>query len=243
MTRAAELATALAAVRARLDAAVAAAGRRQDDVQLLPVTKYFPASDVAILAGLGCAEVGESRDQEAGPKSAEVADLVDAPMRWHMVGNVQKNKARGIAGWASVVHSVGSARVAAALAKASSAAIEAGGRTGPLGAYVQISLDGDVARGGADVGRPDVVDEICALIDDAPGMQLLGVMGIPPLAWAAADAFARLEEEHRRVRIRHPDATGLSAGMSGDLEIAVKHGSTCVRVGTALLGPRPLPSP
>jgi uncharacterized pyridoxal phosphate-containing UPF0001 family protein len=72
---------------------------------------------------------------------------------------------------------------------------------------------------------------------------LVGLMAIPPLDADPDDAFARLAEEHRRVMRAHPDATGLSAGMSDDLDEAVKHGSTCVRVGTALLGKRPLTSP
>jgi uncharacterized pyridoxal phosphate-containing UPF0001 family protein len=68
-------------------------------------------------------------------------------------------------------------------------------------------------------------------------------MGIPPLDWNPDAAFERLQSEHHRVRRLHPNAVGLSAGMSNDLELAIKHGSTCVRVGTALLGPRPLRSP
>ncbi len=169
--------------------------------------------------------------------------LVEVPVQWHMVGLVQQNKARGIARWAAVVHSVGSLRVVTALDKATAGARERGLRDVPLGAYVQISLDGDAARGGVDVKQPDLVDEVCGQVAGSESLNLLGLMGIPPLSWDAADAFTRLEAEHRRVLAQHPEATGLSAGMSADLEIAVKHGSTCVRVGTALLGPRPLPSP
>ena len=82
-----------------------------------------------------------------------------------------------------------------------------------------------------------------AQVDAAESLELVGLMGIPPLDWEADRAFARLQSEHQRVRRAHPDAAGLSAGMSKDLEAAVKHGSTCVRVGTALLGQRPIPSP
>ena len=98
-TREAELAEALTAVRARLTAAAEAAGRNSDEIQLLPVTKFFPATDVSILHHLGCEDFGESREQEAANKAAEVANIVGgAPIRWHMVGRIQRNKARSIAG-------------------------------------------------------------------------------------------------------------------------------------------------
>jgi len=87
------------------------------------------------------------------------------------------------------------------------------------------------------------VDEVCAQVEAAESLELVGLMGIPPLDWDPDRAFERLQSEHDRVRRAHPDAVGLSAGMSNDLESAVKHGSTCVRVGTALLGQRPIPSP
>jgi len=108
---------------------------------------------------------------------------------------------------------------------------------------VQVSLDGDVSRGGVDMLAPGAVDRVCAQVEEAQSLELVGLMGIPPLGWDADTAFGRLQSEHRRVLESHPNAVGLSAGMSNDLEAAVKHGSTCVRVGTALLGPRRLPSP
>jgi pyridoxal phosphate enzyme (YggS family) len=238
-----ELGDALAAVRRRLDDAAAAAGRNSNEIELLPITKFFPATDVVILSGLGCESFGENREQEASAKVAEVASLVDAPVRWHMVGQIQRNKSDSIARWAYAVHSVGSERLVAALDRAASAALDCGERAERLRVYVQISLDGDVSRGGVDVTRPELVDKICAQVDTAHGLTLVGLMGIPPLESDPDEAFGRLQAEHRRVLQDHPQATGLSAGMSGDLEAAVKHGSTCVRVGTALLGPRPLTSP
>jgi uncharacterized pyridoxal phosphate-containing UPF0001 family protein len=160
-----------------------------------------------------------------------------------MVGKIQRNKARSLAGWAHTAHSVSSTRVVAALDHAVAGALSEGRRKNPLRVYVQISLDGDVSRGGVDVSDASAVDEICAQADAAESLELVGLMGIPPLDWEPDRAFALLQSEHHRVRRAHPDAVGLSAGMSNDLEIAVKHGSTCVRVGTALLGQRPLPSP
>ncbi len=243
-----ELADSLSALRSRLAAAAEAAHRKLDDIQLLPITKFFPATDVAILSRLGCAAFGESRDQEAAAKVAEVDRLLGDDHRtarplWHMVGTIQRNKARSLAGWAHTAHSVGSARVVAALDRAVEGALGEGRRTNPLRVYVQISLDGDMSRGGVDVSDAKAVDEICAQVDAAESLELVGLMGIPPLDWEPDRAFARLQSEHQRVRRAHPDAAGLSAGMSNDLETAIKHGSTCVRVGTALLGQRPLSSP
>ena len=247
-----ELADSLTALRSRLAAAAEAAGRKLDEIELLPITKFFPATDVAILSRLGCAAFGESRDQEAAAKVDEVARLLDGPAgavaasagpHWHMVGKIQRNKARSLAGWAHTAHSVSSTRVVAALDRAVAGALSEGRRKNPLRVYVQISLDGDVSRGGVDVSDAGAVDEICAHTDAAESLELVGLMAIPPLDWEPDRAFALLQSEHHRVRRAHPAAVGLSAGMSSDLEIAVKHGSTCVRVGTALLGERPLPSP
>jgi pyridoxal phosphate enzyme (YggS family) len=240
------LADALAAVRSRLAAAAKAAGRNVDEIELLPITKFFPATDVAILARLGCPAFGESREQEASAKAGELGRLLGfgrPPVRWHMVGQIQRNKVRSLAGWAHTAHSVSSARLVSALDGAVSAALRDGRRDHPLRVYVQISLDGDVSRGGVDVSNATEVDEICAQVAASHFLDLVGLMAIPPLHWAPEIAFARLQSEHQRVREAHPAAAGLSAGMSADLETAVQHGSTCVRVGTALLGPRPLRSP
>ncbi len=241
-----ELADALAALRRRLAAAAEAAERKLDEIQLLPITKFFPATDVAILSRLGCSAFGESRDQEAAAKVDEVARLLDDSTdrrQWHMVGKIQRNKARSMARWAHTAHSVSSTRVVAALEQAVAGALSDGHRPGPLRIYVQVSLDGDVSRGGVDVSDTAAVDEVCAQVEAAESLELVGLMGIPPLDWDPDRAFERLQSEHHRMRRAHPDAVGLSAGMSNDLESAVKHGSTCVRVGTALLGQRPLPSP
>ncbi|MBS4730386.1 YggS family pyridoxal phosphate-dependent enzyme [Mycobacterium sp. SM1] len=246
LTRESELSRALASVHARLAAAAQAAGRAVDEIELLPVTKFFPATDVAILVRLGCHSIGESREQEAWAKIGELAALLGPEaqqVRWHMVGRIQRNKVPRLARWAHTVHSVDSLRVVTALDRAVGAALADGHRSAPLRVYVQISLDGDPARGGVDISLPRAVDAICAGVAASQTLELAGLMGIPPLSWDPEKAFARLHAEHRRVLESYPNAVGLSAGMSDDFEIAVKHGSTCVRVGTALLGPRPLRSP
>jgi pyridoxal phosphate enzyme (YggS family) len=245
--RKAELAGALAAVRARLDRAAEAAGRDTADISLLPVTKFFPAADVVALHALGCRDFGESRGQEASAKIADVAAATsggaDEPIRWHMVGRIQRNKAKAVARWAYSAHSVDSAKVVAALDRGAGEAVADGARTAPLRVYLQLSLDGDLARGGVDVHLPDAVDELCAAVDAAAAVDFVGFMAIPPLGADPAAAFARLRDERDRVQQSYPQRLELSAGMSGDLEAAVQYGSTCVRVGTALMGQRPLASP
>jgi len=251
LDRLAQLTTGLAAVRSRLAQAAEAAGRPVDGITLLPITKFFPAGDVAILWRLGCRAFGESRDQEAAAKIAEFGRLVtgrDAgpdpgSASWHMVGRIQRNKAKHIARWADTVHSVSTGTVAAALDEAAARALGDGHRSRPLRVFVQISLDGDTERGGVDVGDPGAVDGLCAQIAESGALDLVGLMAVPPVGADPDTAFAALAAEHRRIRTAHPTATELSAGMSGDLEAAVRHGSTCVRVGTALMGARPLTSP
>jgi len=239
-----ELADALTAVRTRLDRAAQAAGRNADEIELLPITKFFPAEDVLILHRLGCREFGESREQEASKKSAKVGAVLGAePIRWHMVGRIQRNKARSIAGWAYAAHSVDNAKLITALGRFTAERIEQGKRAEPLRVYLQLSLDGDESRGGVDIGRPDSVDELCAAVATTDGLEFAGLMAIPPLDADADMAFARLQDEKDRLQKAFDQPLGLSAGMSSDLESAVKHGSTCVRVGTALLGQRPLTSP
>ena len=239
-----ELAEALEAVRSRLALAAQAAGRDVGEIELLPITKFFPATDVLILSRLGCLEFGESREQEASNKAAEIHAFPGAPpIRWHMVGRIQRNKARAIADWAYAAHSVDSGTAIAALGRAASQALAEGRRTEPLRVYIQISLDGDETRGGVDIGNPDAVDDRCAAVQNAEGLVFVGLMAIPPLDADPDEAFARLAEEHKRVQQGFSQPLGLSAGMSSDVESAIRHGSTCVRVGTALLGQRPLTSP
>ncbi|MEU4803299.1 YggS family pyridoxal phosphate-dependent enzyme [Actinosynnema sp. NPDC023587] len=235
MNRRDELAANLADVRARIDRACAAAGRDPAGVALLAVTKTFPASDVALLADLGLTAFAENRDQEAGAKTAELAELrPGAAVRWHMVGRLQRNKARSVVEWADQVDTVDSGRLADALAKA------AGARGGPLDVLIQVSIDGDPARGGCPLPElPQLADHVAQKSE----LSLRGVMTVAPLEMSPAQAFDALQGAVTRLRDDHPVAHVISAGMSGDLEDAIACGSTCVRVGTALLGSRRLASP
>ncbi|NLE81059.1 MAG: YggS family pyridoxal phosphate-dependent enzyme [Rhodococcus sp.] len=240
MGRAEDIASALASVRERLSSACVAAGRDPADVQLLPVTKFFPESDVRILYDLGCREFGESREQEASSKiDTFTSKLPDADVRWHMIGHLQRNKAKSVARWAHAIHSVDSPRLVTALGKATTIAIDEGQRTEPLEVLLQVSLDDDPQRGGVPL---DELEELAAQVESTSALTLSGLMAVPPLGSDAETQFERLAVIHDSFRERHPDAINLSSGMTNDLEHAVRHGSTCVRVGTALLGSRPIAS-
>lgn len=231
-----ELATGLDAVRHRIEAACAAAGRDPAAVHLIVVTKTHPAADVVRLAGLGVRDVGESRDQEAGAKHREVtAALAPAgadrpPLRWHFIGRLQSNKARHVAAYADVVHSVDRLGLVDALDRGAAAS----GRR--LDCMVQVSLDGDPTRGGTPVPQvPELADRLAATTQ----LTLAGVMAVAPLGADPRAAFAALREVSERLRDAHPGAVIISAGMSGDLEAAVTEGATHLRVGSAVLGQRP----
>jgi hypothetical protein len=219
-------------------AACTSAGRDLSEVRLLPVTKTFPAQDVALLTDLGLFDAAEARDSEAVAKAAAVTALRPATeVRWHMVGRVQRNKARSVARWAAQVQSVDSPRLVDALDRAARAARAAGSRRAALGVLIQASLDGDSTRGGCPLPELEsLADRVAAALH----LRLEGLMAIPPLGMDPGAAFAELGDAALRLRRAHPGAVELSAGMSGDLEEAIAHGSTCVRVGTALLGGRPL---
>jgi len=231
-----QLAAGLSAVRDRIARACDAAGRDPSEVHLIVVTKTFPAEDVYLLAELGVTDIGENRHQEAVGKHAECADL---GLTWHFVGALQTNKAAAVTEYADVVHSVDRARLVRALGKA----VEGTGR--PLRCLVQVNLDeGDEpARGRSGSRRsgararqvPELADELAA----HGLLELAGVMGVAPPEGDTDAAFAKLAEVGGSVRSRHPGATMVSAGMSGDLEVAVRHGATHVRVGSAVLGERP----
>lgn len=225
--RRAELAAALGEVEQRIARACRGAGRGRDEVTLVAVTKTWPAGDAQLLVDLGVVDLAENRDQEARAKAAAVAGA-----RWHFVGSVQSNKARSVAGYADLVHSVDRPALGTTLAAAAVSA----GRT--VGALVQLSLDGDPGRGGALVSELLPLADHLAALD---GLQLRGIMAVAPLGVPAAEAFAPLRELSARLVAEHPGAGLISAGMSDDLEEAIAAGATHVRVGTALLGSRSTP--
>jgi len=199
-------------------------------VRLVVVTKTWPASDVRLLAGLGVTDVAENRDQEARPKHGECADL---GLRWHFIGQLQRNKARHVVSYADVVESVDRAELATALDRAGA----------DLGRTIDVLLQVDLAeppqpgRGGA--APADLAALADLLAGHCPALRLTGLMAVAPLGEDPRAAFARLAQVAETVRRDHPEAVVLSAGMSHDLEEAVEAGATHVRVGTAVLGGRP----
>jgi PLP dependent protein len=221
-----ELAARLTAVRERISAACAAAGRKPEDVTLVAVTKTFPASDVRLLNGLGVTDFGENRDAEAAPKAAQCADL---RLSWHFIGQLQTNKAPSVARYATFVHSVDRLRLVHALGAAARRAERA------IECLIEVSLDADPARGGALASEvPGLAEALTA----EEGLVLAGVMAIAPLNMPPVEAFAKLLDSAAVVRAVRSAATVISAGMSGDLEAAIAAGATHVRIGTALLGDR-----
>jgi pyridoxal phosphate enzyme (YggS family) len=233
--REAALVAAVGSVRARIAAACEAAGREPQDVTLVAITKTYPATDVVTLARLGVLDVGENKDQEARAKVSAVAELTPAaqlrePLRWHMVGQLQSKKARSVVAWASSVHSVDRPKLVHALAEAAQDR-----RDVALDVFVQISLDDEPGRGGV---PPAELLPLADAVAERADLRLRGVMAVAPLGGDPDSAFATLAAASARLRERYPDADAISAGMSGDLEAAIRHGSTHVRVGTALLGRR-----
>jgi PLP dependent protein len=225
-----EVAHNLATVRDRIAGACESSGRDPDEVTLTVVTKFFPASDVRLLAELGVTDVGENRHQEAEAKARECADL---GLRWHFVGGLQSNKAAAVAAYADVVESVDRAKLLKGLSKG---ALERGS---VLDCLVQVSLDPPAAGEGRSGAPPADVPELAERIGATDGLRLRGVMAVAPLGEDPSTAFARLAETAEEVRRVHPSATWVSAGMSGDLEEAIRAGATHVRVGSAVLGSRP----
>jgi len=221
-----ELALRLAAVRQRISAACEAAGRAAGEVTLIAVTKTWPASDVRLLSELGVTDIGENRDAEAAPKAAQCADL---DLIWHFIGQLQTNKANSVARYATFVHSVDRLRLIRALGTAARRAERI------IQCLIEVSLDGDPARGGAPAGE---IAGLAEALEAEPGLVLAWVMAIAPLTMEPAEAFAWLLDSAAPVRATRPSATVISAGMSGDLESAIAAGATHVRIGTALLGDR-----
>lgn len=225
MTASPELAERYAAVTAGIADACASAGRSLDEVTLIVVTKFHPAQLIRDLVDLGVRHVGENRHQDAAPKAAELEGL---PLTWHFVGQLQSNKAKAVARYADVVHSVDRASLVTALTAAER----------PVDVFLEINLTDDQGRGGV---SPDGAVELAEAVLATERLRLRGVMGVAPLDEDARSAFARLRAVGDRVRSVAPGATDLSAGMSGDYAEAIAEGATHLRIGTAITGKRPAP--
>jgi pyridoxal phosphate enzyme (YggS family) len=225
-----QLRSGLAAVERRIQAACADTGRDPEEVRLVVVTKTFPASDLRLLADLGVTDVAENKQQELAAKHAELASEV--LLRWHFVGHLQSNKAGAVAEVADVVHSVDRAKLVGPMGR------RAQERGRDLEVLLQVSLDpaGSEHRSGA---RPEDLPALADRVAASDHLVLRGLMAVAPLGEDPLDAFARLADIRSGFLAAYPSATWLSAGMSGDLEHAVRAGATHVRVGSAVLGSRP----
>lgn len=221
------------ALRARLDAAAARAGRAPDAYRIVAVTKTFPESVVAAASRAGLSRFGENRVQEALPKIA-----AHPHAEWHLVGHLQSNKARAAVDRFAMIHSVDSL---ALLRRLDGLAHDRGKR--PL-LLLQVNVSGEASKSGFEpswfAAQARRSGELTEAIRDAPHAPVVGLMTI-----AAADADPRpVFSTLRHLRDQLQQTLGaplpeLSMGMSGDAEIAVREGATLVRIGTALFGSRP----
>lgn len=205
-----QLAKNLAAVKASIPA----------EVHLIVVTKTFPLSDVQLLHELGVLEYGENRDQEGKAKAPFV------PGKWHFQGQLQSNKLKSITNWADVIQTLDSLRYAELVSKASKKNLEV---------FIQVSLDGEVHRGGA---LPAQLNQIADFILATSNLKLQGLMAVAPLGEQPDSAFERLAKIHQNFVSTYPSAPFLSSGMSGDYLSAIVHGATHIRVGSSILGSR-----
>jgi PLP dependent protein len=223
-----EIAQSLNDVRTRVEQATAKAGRSPDSVTLIAVTKTYPASDVEILFDLGVRDFGENRSAEGVEKSALVIG------HWHFQGQIQSNKIGAISKWANTIHSLDQL---SHVAKFDRAVGEESGKR--LQIFTQLSLDGDATRAG--VGG----DELLILgqaVMESKNLDLMGLMVVPPVEADPERAFTEVADHAERFKREFPTATSLSAGMSGDYEIAIAYGATHIRVGSQILGPRTAPA-
>jgi hypothetical protein len=223
------------AVRAAVAEAAGRAGRVAGGIEILPVTKGFPASVVRLVAGAGFTAIGENRVDEAEVKRRELGETA-AGLDWHMIGHLQRNKsARAVALFDSI-DSVDSLPLARRL----SADAESVGRT-TLPVLAQVNASGETSKSG--FSAADAVEAV-ATIAALPSLDVRGLMTMAPLEASEAElhaVFGRTRRCLETCRERIPGFSGseLSMGMSGDFEIAVEEGATQVRLGTALLGERP----
>ena len=219
-------------ISSRINSAALSAGRKREEIELVVITKNHPASLVLELLQLGAKDFGENRDQEAKPKAAEVAAAAEASgrdYRWHFVGQLQSNKVKSALEYASVIHSLDRESLLQALQKA----VE--NRTSPIDVFIQLNLTDDPGRGGI---APAELSAFAEKVLATPNVNLLGVMGVAALDRDPAIDFETIRLASSSLQALHPAAKYISAGMSEDFEVAIKHGATHLRIGSAITGKR-----
>jgi pyridoxal phosphate enzyme (YggS family) len=218
----------LAAVRQRIADAARRCGREPDAVRLVAVTKYASLEGVRSLVEAGCHDLGESRPQQLWQRAEA---LVDAAIRWHLIGHLQRNKVRRTLPVVCLLHSLDSPRLAAAVNEEA----ELAGRR--VAALVEVNISGDARKHGL---APDEVEPLVAQGQRFPFLEIRGLMAMASLEGGPNEArrdFARLRQLRDRVQQSAPEGielAELSMGMSGDFEQAIEEGATIVRVGSAL---------
>jgi pyridoxal phosphate enzyme (YggS family) len=219
----------LQAVRARVAAACIAAGRPAESVQLLAVSKTWPAANVREAVAAGQRAFGENYVQEAVDKAAQLADL---GLEWHFIGPLQSNKTARVAGCVAWVHSVDRLKIAERLS-----AQRTPGLT-PLQVCIQVNVSGEASKSGCD---PEYAAMLAQAVAALPNLSLRGFMAIPEPSDDASlqrKRFALLRQLRDRLGEEGLLLDTLSMGMSDDLEAAIMEGATIVRVGTAIFGKR-----
>jgi pyridoxal phosphate enzyme (YggS family) len=223
----------VAEVRERIARASARASRRPEEVTLVAVSKTFPAEAVREAFAAGVRHFGENKVQEAEAKIRALEDLRAGGLVWHLVGHLQRNKARKAAALFDRIHSVDGMELGEKLEHA------AAERRRQLSVLVQVDLADEATKFGLDEAR---LFPALEALRGLKSVRVEGLMTLPPFAEdpeASRPYFRRLRE--LRDRALHEDAllgAELSMGMSHDLEVAVEEGATLVRVGSALFGPR-----
>jgi len=224
----------IAAVRARVDAAARSAGRDPGQVRLCAATKVQSDDTIRAAIAAGVTLCGENRVQEL---TAHLAAGAYAGACVHFIGHLQTNKVKQVVGKVDLIHSVDSEHLLRAIA----AQAEKLGIVQDI--LLEVNIGGEASKGGC---LPEQTEELCALACALPGVALRGLMAIPPAAETPEDSrahFAAMRELFVDIKGKMSDnqneITCLSMGMSGDFEQAIAEGSTLVRVGTALFGPRP----
>jgi pyridoxal phosphate enzyme (YggS family) len=220
----------LDAVEGQIRSTLQNLGRGRDEVTLVVVTKNHPVDLAFELYGLGIRDFGENRDQEAAPKANELALLVSGSRpTWHFVGQLQSNKAKSVASYADVVHSVDRESLLIALEKAT---VE---RTKPLDVFLQVNLTTDLGRGGV---NPAELEAFAERVAAASGLNLLGIMAVAALDEPLEGEFEKVAKLSQKLIAVAPNAKYISAGMSQDYETALAYGATHLRIGTAITGKR-----
>ena len=232
-------------VQDRIQAACSQVGRSREGVSLIVVTKFHPVQLVGELYDLGHRDFGENKDQEAGPKALALNELLGEsaakdPARWHFVGQLQSNKVKSVLRYAHSVHSLDRASLLAALAKETAKVAELRVDQGlpslpPLEVFIELNLTDDPERGGI---QPAALLEFAESVLKVPGLNRAGVMGVASLDQQPERDFAAIQAASVKLQTLAPAAGFISAGMSGDYEVALRFGATHLRIGTAITGQR-----